>query len=37
MGKRKISEEELKNIVGAGKFGYSFNYNKNQDKKDSKK
>lgn len=30
MGKRKISEKELKNIIGAGKFSYSFNSNKKQ-------
>lgn len=37
MGKRKISEEDLKSIIGAGKFGYSFNYNKNKNQKEEKK
>jgi hypothetical protein len=30
MGKRKISEKELKQIIGAGKFSYSFNSKKNK-------
>ena len=37
MGKRKIDEEELKKIIGAGKFSYSFNSRKNKEEKSNKK
>lgn len=30
MGKRAISEEDLKKLIGSGKFSYSFNSNKNK-------
>jgi hypothetical protein len=37
MGKRKISEQELKKIIGAGKFSYSFSSNKKENKSNNKK
>ncbi len=35
MGKRKITEKELKSIIGAGRFSYSFNSNKKKNTKEN--